>query len=56
MTRYLYVKRTTVIGMLGAFGKTKDVSSNLPLLLQFSASHILRQSDLSTVSFCQKAR
>lgn len=31
------VRRTTVIGMVGAFGKMKATSSNFPLLRQFSA-------------------
>lgn len=37
---------TTEIGIFGALGKTKDVSSNLPLLRQRSDSHSLRHSQL----------
>lgn len=33
--------RTTVIGIVGAFGKTNLTSSNLPRLRQFSARPIL---------------
>ena len=37
------LRRTTVIGMAGAFGKMKATSSNLPLLRQFSARLTLKR-------------
>lgn len=44
---FLYIlvglRRTTVIGMAGAFGKMKATSSNLPLLRQFSARLTLKR-------------
>ena len=40
------VNHTTVIGIVGAFGKTKATSSNFPLLLKFSATDILKPISL----------
>jgi hypothetical protein len=42
--------RTTVMGMLGAFGKMNLTSSNLPLLRQFSARLTLRTDRKTSVA------